>query len=371
MTDAYCSMIHGGLSLRFIETKTMASQCCLLSNNFKIDLSTNFWSDKKFQILRSMNLENKWFSGCNNCQKLENANQPSFRTGMNEGLNLYHQSELSGPARIDLMFDISCNLACRTCNAASSTYWQKHLKQHNLWDKPVFSSKNKDTVIAALKQLDLSNLKMLVFAGGETLLGQEYWDVAGWLADNVPNAKQQLTLCFQTNGTQPIHPRNHALIDKFHLVKLHISLDGTKEKFEYLRWPASWNQVTENILSMRESLPSNVMFLIEETVSIFNLLYVHELEDWTTNNFSTNREGDLVVHSKHLARGIFNLSNCTQEYVDAMQDRVYKNLINNSWTENPAAVSSMINEIKKFDKFRNQSFEQTFPEVSQFYARYL
>jgi hypothetical protein len=191
------------------------------------------------------------------------------------------------------------------------------------------------------------------------------------LADNVPNAKQQLTLCFQTNGTQSIHPRNYELIEKFHLVKLHVSLDGTKEKFEYLRWPASWNQVTENILSMRESLPSNVMFLIEETISIFNLFYTQELESWVTDNFSTNREGDVVVHTKHLAHDFFNLANCTQEYVDAMQKRAYKNLIANNWTENPETVSSMIHQIKKFDKFRNQSFEQTFPEVSQFYARYL
>jgi sulfatase maturation enzyme AslB (radical SAM superfamily) len=253
----------------------------------------------------------------------------------------------------------------------SSTFWQKHLKEHDEWPHAVYSDNNFENVITALAQLDLSNLQMIALSGGETLLGHSYWKLAQWLVDNVPNAKQQLTLCFQTNGTQSVHPRNYELIDKFQLVKLHISLDGTKEKFEYLRWPASWNQVTENMLSMRELLPSNVMFLIEETVSIFNLLYVQELESWAADNFSINREGDVVIHSKHLARGFFDLSNCTQEYVDAMHDRDYKNLIANNWTENPAAVSNMIAQIKKFDKFRNQSFEQTFPEVSQFYARYL
>jgi hypothetical protein len=102
-------------------------------------------------------------------------------------------------------------------------------------------------------------------------------------------------LCFQTNGTQPIHPKNFETIEKFHLVKLHISLDGVGNRFEYLRWPANWRQVTDNILDLRKTLPGNVMFVIEETVSIFNLLYINELESWVKQNFTTNREGDVDV----------------------------------------------------------------------------
>ena len=370
MTDTYCSMIHGGIELNFKQNKINAQHCCLRRSRFPIDINTNFWNSPDFVPLREINKQGIWAQGCENCSLLESSNNISFRQGMNQGLT-GKRTDLSGPKRIDLVFDISCNLACRSCNVNASTFWQKHLKEHGEWPFAVYSDNNFENVITALKQLDLSNLQMLVFCGGETLLGQSYWKVTQWLADNVPNAKQQLTLCFQTNGTQSIHPRNYELIEKFHLVKLHVSLDGTKEKFEYLRWPASWNQVTENILSMRESLPSNVMFLIEETISIFNLFYTQELESWVTDNFSTNREGDVVVHTKHLAHDFFNLANCTQEYVDAMQKRAYKNLIANNWTENPETVSSMIHQIKKFDKFRNQSFEQTFPEVSQFYARYL
>jgi len=203
------------------------------------------------------------------------------------------------------------------------------------------------------------------------MLGRAYWKIAEWLSNNVPNAKQQLTLCFQTNGTQPIHPRNYELIDRFHLVKLHVSLDGTKEKFEYLRWPASWSQVVDNILQIRATAPSNVMFLIEETVSIFNLFYLSELEDWAQTKFAVNREGDMTKHTKHMAWGEFNLGNCTQEYVDAMQNSDYRNLIPKNWKENPISIFRMIQEIAKFDKFRNQSFQHTFPEVAEFYARYL
>jgi sulfatase maturation enzyme AslB (radical SAM superfamily) len=368
--DLYCSLIHGGLELNFKGGQATAQHCCLRPGRFNIDPNTDFWKDPKFIPLRKLNDQNRWAPGCENCESVESIGLPSFRTGMNSGLS-GSKGNLSGPTRIDLMFDISCNIACRTCGTHSSTFWQKHLKQHNEWTTPISVGQNHSTVIAALEQLDLSNLQMLVFSGGETLLGNSHWEVAKWLADHVPNAQQQLTLCFQTNGTQPINPRNYEVIHKFRLVKLHLSLDGVGEQFEYLRWPASWNQVVDNILEIRNSAPSNMMFHIEETVSIFNLYYTQRLESWAQKNFAINREGDVVNHNKHVAHGTFALANCTQEYVNAMQQSEYKNLIPKNWKENPSRISAMMDSIRKFDTFRSQSFAHTFPEVAKFYARYL
>jgi sulfatase maturation enzyme AslB (radical SAM superfamily) len=372
MTDRYCSMIHGGLQLTFksLSGKASIQQCCLRGDAFPIETTGNFWKDPKLEILRETNKKNAWDPGCSNCQRLELSNNPSFRTGMNDGLQIFGQTDLSGPARIDLMFDISCNLACRSCGPHSSTYWQKHLKKNKLWNRSISVPGKKNQVIDALSKLDLSNLRQLVFCGGETLLGQEYWDVAKWLADHVPNAKQQLTLCFQTNGTQPVRPENFDIIEKFYLVKLHISLDGIQDRFEYLRWPASWNQVTDNILSLRETLPGNTMFVVEETISIFNLLYLQELAQWVGNNFTTNRERDIVNHTRHLVKGSFNLQNMSQEYVDAIKQSPQKNLIPTNWTENPVTIQAMLAEIKKFDDFRNESFEKVFPELHKLYSRF-
>lgn len=374
MKDVYCSMIHGGLNLNLksaLEDKILIQNCCLRNKLFPVNVDSDLWNNIQLEPLRETNKQNIWDSDCSNCQRLESSNNVSFRTGMNEGLQIVGQTDLSGPARIDLMFDISCNLACRSCSAKSSTYWQKHLKEHGLWDKPIFTPRKKNEVINTLSKLDLSNLRQLVFCGGETLLGQEYWEVADWLGNNVPTAKQQLTLCFQTNGTQPIHPKNFETIEKFHLVKLHISLDGVGNRFEYLRWPANWRQVTDNILDLRKTLPRNVMFVIEETVSIFNLLYINELESWVKQNFTTNREGDIVNHTRHLARGIFHLGNVSTEYAELIKQTDQKKLISSNWKENPIDIKNMLSEIKKFDVLRNESFETAFPELVSLYSRFL
>jgi sulfatase maturation enzyme AslB (radical SAM superfamily) len=362
-------MIHGGLNLNFKSDLLNIQSCCLQNNDTPVDKSIDLWQQQVLLDLRQKNQQGIWDNKCNNCQQLEQSNLPSMRTGMNQGLKLSGQYNLSGPVRIDLMFDLSCNLACRTCGPNNSTLWQKHLKEHIHWPTPISSPGDKEQVIAQLKSLDLSNLRMLVFAGGETLLGQAYWDVAAWLASNVPNAKQNLTLCFQTNGTQPISMRNFDTIEKFHLVKLHISLDGTQERFEYLRWPASWNQTTDNILTMRNTLPSNVMFLIEETISIFNLAYIDELEQWSKEHFSTNREGDITVHSRHMAVGEHRIDFLSQEYVD--NTIKFRDLIPATWKEQPVGIAKMLKLIAQFDQYRNQSFGKTFPEVAEYYKRYL
>jgi len=374
MTNRYCSMIHGGLNIDFratnVDNQAIIKHCCLRNDGFPVEIDHNFWRNKKLETLRETNKKNIWDPGCSNCERLESSNEVSFRTGMNEGLNIFEQYDITGPSRIDLMFDISCNLACRICGTDNSTYWQRHLKEHGLWDQPVTTPRKKHKVIESLSKLDLSNLRQLVFCGGETLLGREYWDVAEWLGNNVPNAKQQLTLCFQTNGTQPILPKNFDTIEKFHLVKLHISLDGVGDRFEYQRWPAKWNQVEDNILNLRDTLPGNVMFVIEETIGIFNLLYLHELETWINSNFTTNREGDIVNHTKHLAFGDFGLQNMSVEYVRLIKQTDQHELIPTNWKENPVAIQAMLAKIKKFDVLRNESFEKIFPELVNLYSKF-
>ena len=369
MSDTYCSLIHGGLVLNFKYGEIQTAQCCLQYNPGKIT-SRSIWNDIKFIPLRKINQQNQWAFNCKNCETLEKNGVESLRTGMNKGLGIKDQYNLSGPARIDLMFDTSCNLACRTCDPRNSTFWQKHLTENNqqyISTIPVSYLQ----VIEALAELDLSNLRMLVFSGGETLLGQTYWKVAEWLADNVPNAKQNLTLCFQTNATQPINERNYKTIEKVFLVQLQCSLDGIDKRFEYLRWPAKWDQVSHNLAQIKNTAPSNTMFLVEETVSIFNFYYMNELEIWAKTNFAVNREQDPINHNRHLASRTFSIQQLTQEYVDAMQDSPYKNFISVAWRENSTDIIKMIAEIKKFDQFRGQSFEKTFPEVAEFYARYL
>lgn len=368
-------MIHGGLNV-FLKGPTnelQFNQCCLSTTQLATPASlSTLWHDVSLQRIRKLNDENTWLDGCWQCQRAESAGIKSFRESMIEGLGI--EKNLSGPQRIDFLFDRSCNLACRTCGPLSSTLWQKQLKDNNLFSEivNVDTLDNFDKIKKLLETLDLSNLKQAQFCGGETLLGNTYWKTAQLLADLVPNAKDNLLLGFQTNGTQPIDEKYYSLIEKFKLVKLMISIDGTGDRFEYLRWPASWNQTVDNILNLRDTLPSNVMFFVQETTSNLNLLHFGEVEEWVRANINTTREGDLVDYSTQLAvHNYLNVNNITQEYVDAIKNTNKFQFISPKWIENPGQIKTFLRETEKLDSIRNQDWKKTFPEVANFYSRYL
>jgi sulfatase maturation enzyme AslB (radical SAM superfamily) len=371
--NTHCPMIHGGLNINHKDSNGQIgfNQSCLSTVKLEIDNSLkNIWNNQKLKSLREQNKNNIWDKDCWECERLESANQPSFRMGM---LNKFGVKEdLSGPQRIDLLFDLSCNLACRTCGPNASTFWQKHLKENNMLVGNYPTKSRMDDIIKALNSLDLSNLEMVQYCGGETLMGNTYWETTKILADLIPNAKDKITLGFQTNGTQLIDEKHYDLIEKFHLVKFIISLDGVGDRFNYMRWPANWNQVSDNILAMRENLPVNVMFIIQETASNLNLFYHDEVSNWVEQNFSTNRLGDITNYSKHLViHQNLDINNITKEYYDAISSQNIINLLSPNWQENPENIKRMIEEVEMYDRFRNQNWRTTFPEVAEFYSRYL
>lgn len=371
--NIHCPMIHGGLNINLKDSDGQIgfNQCCLSTTNLIIDNSLeNIWNNQELVDLRKLNNTNSWNKDCWECERLEFANNPSFRLGMLDKFGV--KTNLSGPQRIDLLFDLSCNLACRICGPSSSTFWQKHLKENNISFGSYPTKSRMDDIIKVLKSLDLSNLEMVQYCGGETLMGNTYWETTKILADLIPNANEKLTLGFQTNGTQLIDEKYYDLIEKFHLVKFIISLDGVGDKFNYLRWPADWNQVTDNILQMREKLPVNVMFVIQETACNLNLFYHDDVLSWVNSNFNSNRLGDITNYAKQLVmHKTLDINNITQEYYNALISKNMTNLLSPNWQENPQKIKEMIAEVEKFDKIRNQDWKKTFPEVANFYSRYL
>jgi hypothetical protein len=60
-----------------------------------------------------------------------------------------------------------------------------------------------------------------------------------------------------------------------------VSIDGVGPVFEYLRWPAKWDILTENIAKFKQ-ITKNIN--ISYTISSINALYYNETVEWFTNN---------------------------------------------------------------------------------------
>jgi len=371
--NLHCPVIHGSLVVNLKKGYLQLENCCLRKDKREY-VSGDPFRQLSLQPLREFNKTNQWDKNCWNCESIEATGQQSYRTSTIEKYGF--KLDWKGPFRLDIIFDISCNLACRHCGPDLSTMWQKHMKDNKIAIPITSPLKPTDAgtveeMINCLKMMDLSELEEVVFCGGETMMGTSFWRVAEALAELVPHAKEKLILQFQTNGTIPLNEKHYNLIKKFYLVKFLISIDGTKDQFEYLRWPAEWQQFTENINAMRRDAPVNVMFNLEETVGIFNLFYQDRIDQWVSENFAENRLGDKISHTKHIAMGTFQINHITEEYRQALIGTKEIRYVLPNWYEQPDEIANMIKEIQLYDGTRNEDWRVTFPEVAEFYKRYM
>ena len=375
MENLYCPMIHGGLNitLKNVTGDLDFNQCCLSTTPLKtIDSYVKIWDHSELVALRQQNKNNIWDKGCWQCERIENSGGLSFRKSLIDKFG--YKDQLSGPQRIDLLFDRSCNLACIYCGPQNSTYWQKYKNENNMSQEIKFVNKTtKPKIYEFLSKINLENIEQIQFCGGETLLGNTYLETAKFISELIPEkAKNKFEIAFQTNGTQPWRDEFYEIFERFQLVKIDISLDCVGQRFEYSRWPASWTQVTENILEIREKSPPNVMFLFQEVATNMSLYYVGENELWIKNNFKDNRVTDPTTHNLQLVKSKYlDVNNITTEYVDSIKNKKVFKYLQPNWQENPEKINEFLKEVAFHDSIRGLDWKQAYPEVADFFTRYI
>lgn len=355
----HCPALSNGLVLRFLPSSVIAMNCCLHQTDFKLNYEDNILHNENF---KNRQKTKQWLEDCNNCYQLEQFNNKSPRLGLLERFGV----ENTGIVKLDLMYSNNCNLACRTCGPMVSSLWEKQLGKKFF---PIIAEKDFHNKIKTyLDSIDLSNVSDITFSGGETMLGHGYYKMIEYLAERLDTKKCIIT--FQTNGTQPWLEKYRSLLEKFHLIKLNISVDGMCNRFEYLRWPARWDDWILNVNHLIDDAPHNVMINFEETISIFNLYYLNESDEFFLNNFQTNKYGDKCNFSRHLAAGVFSLSALNTEYVNSLPHKS-KNLVPKQFVESESRIQQALYEIRHIDRLRGQNFTDYFPELGNFYHKEL
>lgn len=110
------------------------------------------------------------------------------------------------------------------------------------------------------------------------------------ILDGIDLAKT--TISYNTNGTLYPSDRLIDLWSRAKLVKIYFSIDAIGPQYEYIRYPGNWNEVSSNLLKMRQELPSNVMFSFNCAVGCYNAFEMIDVWKWFDANMSSNREGD-------------------------------------------------------------------------------
>lgn len=357
----YCSRIHHGLTLSNItNTGISYSPCCWMPPLVRDKVID--WHHPQLLNLRSLNQNNKLTPACNTCQWLETSGQQSQR----QGYGITHGTPTfdSSIQYLDINIDYTCNLACVSCGPEYSTTWRNELGIKHTNVRP-----NIESFINIIDTLDLGSLKEVRFWGGEPFLTHTWKKILEYIVKKHNASK--IKLMFNTNGSCIIDNESKALIEQFKFARISFSIDAIGKKFEYIRYPASWDQVNQNLMWWKTHLPHNAMLALTVTASVMNVLYLDEILAYSKENFSVSAHGDPVEIFIHPAFGVTSLTNmplAMAQHVKSLQN-YYPTWIQKlpSLGANKDGSQIFVDYIRSVDQRRNFYLYDALPEVAQFF----
>ena len=99
------------------------------------------------------------------------------------------------------------------------------------------------------------------------------------------------------------HLEQFARFEKFLLV---FSIDDIEQQFEYLRWPAKWADVVDNIAWFRDCAPDNVRFGFNVVISKLNEDSYHRVKDWMSQHLPQNKKGIDTIFYTNETNGLLH-----------------------------------------------------------------
>lgn len=354
----YCPRIYHGLTLHDIsDQSTSYSACCWATQKITSD-RIDFDHDSLQQI-RKLNQQD--ILPANYCSACIN-NETSMRLGYAQmhGLATYNRSL----QYLDINIDYTCNLACITCGPELSTTWRKELKLKNMNVRPHVDRYLRDKI----ETLDLTQLQEIRIWGGEPFLTNTHKQILEYVVER-GNAKN-IRLMYNTNGTQRIDEYTKSLIEKFKFARISFSVDGIGPEFEYLRYPAKWNQVEQNLFWWKDNLPHNSMLALTVTASILNVLSLDKIFQWQQDNFFKSCYGDNIEIYVHQAFGIFGLEAMPPDMIAQLKS--IKNFCvpwiqtTNLLGSKPFLLQQALIKLNEIDQRRNLFLSDVIPDVAAF-----
>ena len=342
------------------------------------------WCSPTRQEIRDSMLSGEQHVNCRDCWDEEHAGRASMRQMSNEK---FANVTIDTTQPRVFMFKPGnvCNLSCRHCNPFVSSKWYRDHYQATVKPKNNISFVNyvrtydsiRDSFAAentnlwpVLKQWN-KNIIYYDLYGAEPLLIEPLLDT---LRDSyLTGASKNQQIHINTNGTI-WHDDFNEVFGSFKRVELGISIDGIEEKFEYMRYPAKWDLLLENLkkyqtLSLK--YPS-IELSVCITVSLLNIYYLPEfLKFFHEIGISC---GTNFVHRPDYLNMRIAPNTVKQKIIDKLENSHY---FVDGWKEKMSAVSNFIKldhedsqqlmqefweYTNKYDTLRKESYADVFPE---------
>jgi MoaA/NifB/PqqE/SkfB family radical SAM enzyme len=282
-----CIYVDGG---RTVSANGSIKPCCQIPSGMAMvhvgeDYENHVWT-KLLKDNLDKGIEDK---RCETCWTKEKAGLTSYRLN---GWNKYKKGQITTDpySFLDLKLGNKCNLMCRMCDPGSSSLIEKELINNKHLNWP--SSKNLKGPLSSLKYKDNSwykdpafyedikahadQVRTLKFTGGEPTLIKPVHDLIEWFA-KTGHAKHTVIIITTNNTNKRLKLYDDML--NFKQAILNISVDGTEDVYNYIRYPHTWDKFLTNIEKLKP-YRDKIDIQLKNTISILNAKNLVEWENW-------------------------------------------------------------------------------------------
>ena len=290
------------------------------------------WNNEYMKSVRRMMLRGERPASCLKCFKEEDAGHRSKRQWetskwINEiGLEeIIDETTVEGavPPKvryIDLRLGSKCNLACVMCSPHDSSKWvkeykqiwptleNKRLKSSMEWEKEsgklawsggsyAWHKKNPEFWKDFYEQVP--TLRQLYWAGGESLIMDEHYEVLEKIIEM--GYAKNIELRYNSNGIE-WQSNLFDLWKEFKNVIMHFSIDAYGEQNYFIRYPAKWKRVVNQLHKMDDYPYDNLRLTTATCITALNIFYLPEFitwkleEDWKILNKFPAGAGMIDLH---------------------------------------------------------------------------
>ena len=366
-----------------------AYPCCFAIDEYPVgnlnkDSMETVFNGKDMNQLRQNMLSNKSSKNCTKCYDQEKSGFFSLRMSSNKhfghNIGMVDNTKEDGSADCvikywDIRFSNLCNLACRSCGTWFSSNWYEDHKK--LTGAPPNHAKimkagrsGNDIWEQLLEQFD--HVEQFYFAGGEPIIMEEHLRI---LKELDKRKMYHVRLIYNTNFSKSKFKGTDIfeLWNKFDSVSIGASLDAMGPRAELMRKGTVWEETVANRKRMLEVCPQ-VDFYISATVGLSNCLHVTDFhKDWVEQglikpqdfNFNllqypmwqrmdllpqNEKERVTAKYNEHIAwlKSQDHLTRASKGFESALDWMNKKDMSRH--------MPMFIDETKKYDKIRNETF---------------
>jgi molybdenum cofactor biosynthesis enzyme MoaA len=291
--------------------------CCFYQfDSEKFDGLDDYLKSEFLQNLQNHFLEKDELPpGCSTCAKVEKEGQLSVRQLKN--MFFSNIKPVSTQIKeIDLFVSNTCNLTCIMCYPKFSSAIGAEQKKLGLI-KEVYNFDETDFILESLSSLP--DLSYVTIAGGEFFYHKRHKEILQVIVDKkIENVK------ITTNGTV-FNKKLMDLLSSIPKLEIRFSIDGTNSSYEFVRYPAKWSSVKNNVEKYCLALPTAKF----ETVLVVQPLTLKSIFDWLDFSNTNNLE----THWINILGENLSWSMLTSEEKKSAADFILKNIKNQKLTD--------------------------------------